>query len=102
MPIFPATAWGLPEEDQVLFLLTAPKEMDQLVEFLICLTDLQGAEDHIYVKIISIVAFKFSLPTLPPLQTPLSKDKASHTALTGLKLFKVGLEVLVLSPPPEG
>lgn len=52
VPDFPATAWGLPEEDQVLFLLAAPKEMDQLVEFLICLTDLWSArENHIYVKI---------------------------------------------------
>lgn len=66
----PSHRWGLPEEDQVLLLLTAPKEMDQLVEFLICLTYLHGGRAS-YVcknKVIPKAGFRFSLhPTLTPL-----------------------------------
>lgn len=40
--LLPQDPEGLPEEDQVFFLLMISKKMYQLVKFLICLTYLQS------------------------------------------------------------
>lgn len=65
LPAIPNLTWSLPEEDQVLLLLMVPKEMDQLIEFLICLTYLQGGGKSHICKINPITDFSFSLFFLP-------------------------------------
>ena len=65
LPTIPNLTWSLPEEDQVLLLLMVPKEMDQLIEFLICLTYLQGGGKSHICKNNPITVFSSSLFFLP-------------------------------------